>query len=158
MKTVCLEPIGEKPDVHTGDPILDALLSEQLDVLMACGGKGRCATCHVYVEENMDQLSDVEMRERRTLGRLSHRKGNSRLACQAKVQGEGVVVEVPEGMYPEGYEDLEELIGRRAQSPIRHPQDGRILIEEGKIITRSRIMELEDVDFSIDDGDVTEAT
>lgn len=157
MKTISLEPIDKNPTVHTGDPVLDALLAEKLDVLMACGGKGRCATCHVYVEENMENLSDVEQRERRTLGRLSHRKGNSRLACQAKVQGEGVVVKVPEGMYPEGFEDLEDLVGQRANSAIRHPKDGRILIEEGKIITRSRIMELEDVDFSIGEEDVDDA-
>ena len=153
MKTVCLEPISKQPEVNTEEPILKALLTEQLDVMMACGGRGRCATCHVYVEDGMEQLSDVEKRERRTLGRLSHREGNSRLACQAEVQGEGVVVRVPEGMYPEDLQDIEDLIGRRAQTDIRHPEDGRILIEEGKIITRSRIRELEDVQFELSEED-----
>jgi ferredoxin len=157
MKTVCLEPLDKTPEVHTEEPILEALLAEQLDVMMACGGRGRCATCHVYVEEGMQQLSDVENRERRTLGRLSHREGNSRLACQAEVQGEGVVVRVPEGMYPEDLQDVEDLIGRRATSDIRHPEDGRILIEEGKIITRSRIRELEDVEFAITEEETDDA-
>ena len=39
--------------------------------------------------------------------------------------------------------------GRRAEERILHPLDGRVLIETGKIITRSRITELSQVDVDV---------
>jgi ferredoxin len=146
MKTVSLEPIDKRPQIHTEDRILDALLAERVDVLMACGGKGRCATCHVFVEGGCDRLTPKEDREIRTLNRLSNRGENSRLACQARVIGEGVQVRLPDGMYVTENKDLEDLIGMRAEKNILHPIDGSLLIPRGKIITRSFIMELADID------------
>lgn len=151
MKTVSLSPINRRPEIHTNDRLLDALLTEQVDVLMACGGRGRCATCHVHVEAGMDCLTEVEDRELRTLNRLSARGKNSRLACQARVLREGVEVRLPEGMYFTGTRDLEGLIGQRAEHNILHPIDGRVLIPIGKIITRTFIMELVDVDADLDE-------
>lgn len=151
MKTVSLKPINKRPEIHTEDRLLDALLAEQVDVLMACGGKGRCATCHVFVEGGCEQLSPVENRELRTLNRLSNRGEKSRLACQARVEGEGVEVRLPEGMYVLENNDLDELIGMRAETNILHPIDGRILIPEGKIITRSFIGQLADVDADVEE-------
>jgi ferredoxin len=149
MKTISLKPINRRPQVHTDERILDALLAEQLDVLMACGGKGLCATCHVCIEEGGEQLSEIQYRERRTLERLSNSAPNSRLACQARVHGEGVAVRLPEGMYVVENKDLEELIGQRAEVNILHPVDGSLLIPEGKIITRSFIMKLADIDADL---------
>ena len=67
---------------------------------------------------------------------------NSRLACQARVEGEGVVVELPAGMYISQDDDIEDLIGRRAQSDILHPLTGQVLVEEGKLVSRSMIGKL----------------
>jgi len=116
---------------------------------MACGGQGICSTCHVYVREGSESLTPPSERERRTLALLTGSKGNSRLACQARVIGEGLVVELPEGMFIESAHELKSLIGRRAEIPIRHPKDGRVLIEKDKIITKSRILELQDVNFNV---------
>jgi hypothetical protein len=66
------------------------------------------------------------------------------LACQARVINEGVVVELPSGMYLSDVDDVEELIGRRAQQNILHPISGQVLVEEGKLITRSMISKLKD--------------
>ncbi len=150
MKKVMLRPIDRQPSIETNQRILDALLAEQVDVMMACGGRGRCATCHVFVEEGMDQLSPAENREIRTLNRLSNRGGNSRLACQARVQGQGVRVRLPEGMYIQDTQELTSLIGQRADDNYRHPITGETLIEKGKLITRFAIMELDDVDLDFD--------
>lgn len=150
MKKVSLKPLNRTTQIDTNARILDALLAEKVDVLMACGGRGRCATCHVYVEEGADCLSPMEMREKRTLGRLSARGENSRLACQARVLKEGVKVRLPKGMYVTERINLQSLVGKRAQENILHPIDGSILIEEGKLITRYAVMELEAIDFNND--------
>jgi hypothetical protein len=88
-------------------------------------------------------------REKRTLSLLTGRDPGSRLACQARVIGDGVIVELPEGMYIESANDLESLVGRRATVPILHPRDGRVLIPANKIITRSRILQLENEDLNV---------
>lgn len=149
MKNVTLQPMDAQVVVVTQARVLDALLAEHLQVLMACGGHGLCATCHVWVDEGRAQLTPLTEREKRTLGWVSGADGRSRLACQAKVLGDGVVVSVPEGMYIESTQNLEKLIGQRAMVNILHPIDGRILIAKGKIITRSRIMELSSVDLDM---------
>jgi ferredoxin len=149
MKQVTLEPLGRKIEVKTNERVLDAILSQSLPVLMACGGKGLCATCHVWVEAGADKVTPLTEREKRTLARVSGANECSRLSCQARILGEGVVVKLPDGMYIESTKDLESYIGKRAADNILHPVDGRVLVQRGKIITRSRIMELSDVDVDM---------
>ncbi|MBL8149582.1 MAG: 2Fe-2S iron-sulfur cluster binding domain-containing protein [Blastocatellia bacterium] len=149
MKVVVLRPLNDKVVVKTETNILDTLLARNCEVAMACGGQGICATCHVYVKEGQESLSPMTSREKRTLSLITGSNSYSRLACQAKVIGEGVVVELPEGMYLETASDLTTLIGRRAEVPILHPRDGRVLIPKGKIITKSRIMELQNENLDV---------
>lgn len=149
MKNVELMPVGKKVAVHTNERVLDAMLAQELKVLMACGGKGLCATCHVWVDQGMEKLTPCTEREKRTLQRVTGCDARSRLSCQARVLGEGVVVRLPDGMFIQSAVDLETFIGQRAATHILHPIDGRVLVEKGKIITRSRIMELKSVDFDV---------
>ena len=147
MKSIEIIELGRRPTIHTQDRILDALLGEQVDVLMACGGRGRCATCHVHVEHGQGALSEMTDREIRTLNRISARRDNSRLACQARVLGEGVRVSLPNGEYLTDQTNLEDLIGKRTERAILHPLDGRVLVDSGQLITRYMLMELEEVDL-----------
>jgi ferredoxin len=149
MKTIVLRPLNDKVVVRTETNILDTLLARKCDVAMACGGQGICATCHVFVREGSDSLTPMSAREQRTLGLITGANSSSRLACQAKVVGEGVVVEVPLGMYLQSSSDLTTLVGRRTEVPIKHPKDGRVLIERDKIITKSRILELQSENFNV---------
>lgn len=149
MKSVLLEPLGARVDVKTESQVLESLLAGKCDVAMACGGQGICATCHVRVVSGHESLSPPTTREQRSLALMTGRCQGSRLACQAKVLGEGVVIEVPEGMFIEKADDLESLVGRRTRVPILHPKDGRTLIRKNKIITRSKITQLEDEDFDV---------
>lgn len=149
MKLVTLEPLGEGVSVKTESQVLDALLAKNCNVAMACGGQGICATCHVNVLEGHESLTPVTSREQRSLNLMTGRCSGSRLACQARIIGEGVVIELPEGMYIEKAEDLETLVGRRTKIPILHPKDGRVLIRKNKIITRSKITQLENEDFDV---------
>ena len=147
MKQVTLSPLNDTVHIKTEANLLDALLANELDVIMACKGRGLCATCLVHVVEGHDDLTPMTDVEKRRLGRLTTTKKNSRLACQARVMGNNVKVEVPEGMYIESAADLTALIGRRAESSILHPVTGETLIAKGKLITRSKITQMESVEF-----------
>lgn len=146
VKTVKLEPIAQESSVQTNSNLLSVLLNKDLDVLKECGGRGMCATCHIYVKSGSQALSPINRREQRTLEVITSCQPNSRLACQARVVGEGVVVELPPGMYVNSLQDIEALIGRRAETNLLHPITGALLVEEGKLITRSMMRQLENTD------------
>lgn len=144
VKTVRLEPIAQATSIETNGNLLSVLINKDLDVLKECGGRGMCATCHIYVKDGMDSLSPVNRREQRTLEVITTCKPNSRLACQARVLKDGVVVELPPGMYINSIKDIEALIGRRAEQDLLHPITGQVLVEAGKLITRSMMKQIED--------------
>ena len=149
MKSVHVETHEDPVDVSTNARVIEAVLACQEKLPMACGGKGLCATCHVYVVEGAERLSPITPREKMSLPMLADRQPNSRLACQAKVLGNGVKIALPRVQYLDGSVELEKLIGRRTEVPIVHPLHGTVLIAPGKIITRSRIRELSFVDIDI---------
>ncbi|GAP95500.1 2Fe-2S iron-sulfur cluster-binding protein [Leptolyngbya sp. NIES-2104] len=144
VKTVRLEPIAQESAIETMGNLLSVLINKDLDVLKECGGRGMCATCHVYVQDGMDSLTPINRREQRTLEVITSCKSNSRLACQARVIGSGVIVELPLGMYINSIKDIEALIGRRAEQDLLHPINGQVLVESGKLITRSMLKKIED--------------
>ena len=148
-KIVRLEPIAQQTSVETNGSLLSILINKDLDVLKECGGRGMCATCHVYVSQGMDSLSPMNRREQRTLEIITTCKPHSRLACQSRVLGNGVVVELPPGMYINSLQDIEALIGRRAEQDLLHPITGQVLVEAGKLITRSMLKQLEDTSFKV---------
>ncbi|MEM6369287.1 MAG: 2Fe-2S iron-sulfur cluster-binding protein [Myxococcota bacterium] len=148
MKDVTIEGLGQPVCVKTNKRIIDALLQGGKPPLMACGGKGLCATCHVFVDAEADALSPQTPRERASLAALRGRTNASRLACQAKVRGP-VRVRRPDGRFIEAAMDVESFVGKRATDDILHPVDGRLLIERGKLITRSRIVQLKTVDVDV---------
>ncbi|MBD3880483.1 2Fe-2S iron-sulfur cluster binding domain-containing protein [Phormidium tenue FACHB-886] len=143
VKIVRLEPIAQETGIETNGNLLSVLIDKDLDVLRECGGRGMCATCHVYVKNGMGALSAISRREQRTLEVITSCKPNSRLACQARVLANGVVVELPPGMYINSIKDIEALIGRRAEQNLLHPVTGQVLVEEGKLITRSMLKQIE---------------
>ena len=149
MKEILLQPSNQRIAVPTQTRVLDALLAKQCNVLMACGGQGICATCHVHVIKGRDSLTPMGDRERRTLALITGMGVTSRLACQCRVIGEGIEIRLPDGMYVQSFNDIESLVGRRTLVPILHPGDGRTLIQGGKFITRTAIMQLADVDFNV---------
>jgi ferredoxin len=143
-KIVRLEPIAQETAIETNGNLLSVLINKDLDVLRECGGRGMCATCHIYVRDGMDALSPVNRREQRTLEVITTCKPNSRLACQARVLRNGVTVELPPGMYINSIKDIEALIGRRAEQDLLHPLTGQVLVEAGKLVTRSMLKQIQD--------------
>ncbi|NJN29917.1 MAG: 2Fe-2S iron-sulfur cluster binding domain-containing protein [Synechococcales cyanobacterium RM1_1_8] len=148
-KQVRLEPIAQSLTVETNATLLSVLLNKDLDVLKECGGRGMCATCHIYIQAGGQSVSPMSRREQRTLEVITSCRPNSRLACQTRVQGHGIVVELPAGMYVQSIQDLEALIGRRANQDLLHPITGSILVQQGKLVTRSMLKLLKNVNFEL---------
>ena len=94
-KTVEADP-AKYPYGRTGEPgsILDIALAHGVELEHACGGTGVCGTCHVIVESGADNLSPPSEDEMDTVEQALGNTPESRLACQAVVQGD-VVVRIP---------------------------------------------------------------
>jgi 2Fe-2S ferredoxin len=93
--TVEVDPARYPYGTH-GRPgsVLDIALAHGIHIEHACGGAGACGTCHVIVEQGMENLSRAEDEE---LDRVDQAPGNtptSRLACLAVVKGD-VTVRIP---------------------------------------------------------------
>lgn len=148
MKQIKLQPLNQDVEVATDSTLLSVLLRQEMNVLQACGGQGRCATCHVYIQAGKESLSPKSEQEILTLSFITSSKVNSRLACQARVRQNGVIVEVPQGMYIGSIGELKALIGKRAQQNLIHPLTGEIMVEEGKLILRSALEKMAEIDSS----------
>lgn len=150
MKTFRIDTVGRAVDVATATTLASALLAQGNGrIKQVCGGKGMCATCHVRVLEGAESLTPMTKREKGTLAMITGAGANSRLACQAKVSGEGVVIDVPPGLYLDSLAQIEALIGRRAEEPLVHPITGAVLVPVGKIITRSTVNALKTIDADV---------
>ena len=93
---------GELPYSHHGKPesFLDVAKNHGVPLEHACGGSCACTTCHLYVREGEENLSEPEDKELDRLDTAWDLRTNSRLGCQAVIKGD-VVVEFP--MYTRNY-------------------------------------------------------
>lgn len=74
--------------------LLQHFHSHQLDWMHACGGKGKCTTCKVFIKEGGTHFLPLTAAEQR-YQRIGALKDTERLSCQAMTTGD-VVIEVPE--------------------------------------------------------------
>jgi 2Fe-2S ferredoxin len=88
-----LEAEGEVP---AGTDLLRA--STQLGAKhgSACGGVCSCSTCHVWVKQGFDSLSEQEDAEMDILDKAFDVKPTSRLGCQAQLSDADVVYQITE--------------------------------------------------------------
>lgn len=78
-------------NVPVGASILQAAQSVGAPEGYACGGVCACSTCHVHVQNGADLLSEAEDEENDILDKAFDVRATSRLGCQAKIVGDGVV-------------------------------------------------------------------
>lgn len=78
-------------EVPQGTSILQAAKRAGAPEGDACGGVCACSTCHVYVEEGGELLSEASEDEEDILDKAFDVRINSRLGCQAKIQREGSI-------------------------------------------------------------------
>jgi 2Fe-2S ferredoxin len=95
MPRVTFQPDGKSAEVAPGTSLLDAAEAAGVDLPSNCGGVCACTTCHVWVEAGLASLSEIAEREDDKLQEAAGLSAHSRLACQARVGAEDVVVRVP---------------------------------------------------------------
>jgi 2Fe-2S ferredoxin len=96
-KTVTFEH-GKLPYKDHGkrESLLDVALNNGVHLDHACGGNCACTTCHIWVKEGADLISEMEDDEADKLDMAADLQLNSRLGCQAVITKPGkVVVEIP---------------------------------------------------------------
>ncbi len=96
-KTVTFEH-GKLPYKDHGkeESLLDVALNFGIKLDHACGGNCACTTCHVWVKEGADLISEMEDDEADKLDMAADLQLNSRLGCQTVIKKPGkVVVEIP---------------------------------------------------------------
>lgn len=86
-------------ECRKGLSILDAAEECGARVGHACGGNLACSTCHVYVEQGLESLPEIHDKENDIMDKAWAVRPESRLACQAQVAAEDVVVTIsPESL------------------------------------------------------------
>ena len=95
MPNVTFLPSGKTVAVPRGTSILDAAEAAGVDLPHNCGGVCACTTCHVWIEQGLETLSEIEDREDDKLNEAAGLEPSSRLGCQACVEDADVVVRIP---------------------------------------------------------------
>ncbi len=76
--------------------LLDVALNNGITLDHACGGNCACTTCHIWVKEGAQNLSEMDDDEADKLDMAADLQLNSRLGCQSTINKPGkVVVEIP---------------------------------------------------------------
>ncbi len=79
-----------------GTQLLDVALENGIEIEHVCGGVCACSTCHVYIEEGMNSLSESEEDEDDRVEEAPGLQRNSRLSCQCRIIDKGpIVVRIP---------------------------------------------------------------
>ncbi|MEJ2630636.1 MAG: ISC system 2Fe-2S type ferredoxin [Acidihalobacter sp.] len=92
-ETLC--PQGAEIEVESGVSVCDAALRNGIEIEHACEKSCACTTCHVYVRGGFDSLAEPEEEEEDMLDKAWGLEPDSRLSCQAIVDDEDLIVEIP---------------------------------------------------------------
>lgn len=92
-ETIC--PEGTEIVAESGVSILDNALRNKIRIEHACEKSCACTTCHVVVREGFDSLAEASENEEDYLDKAWGLEPESRLSCQAMVQDEDLVIEIP---------------------------------------------------------------
>ena len=96
MMNVTFLPQDITVTARPGDTVLDVALDHGIEMAHECGGNCACTTCHVHVLEGLPSLSVMEEVEADRLSTAENLLPNSRLGCQAILQGGDVTVQMVE--------------------------------------------------------------
>ena len=88
-------PEGMTVDAQTGTSVCDVGLKNGISIEHACEKSCACTTCHVYIREGLDSLSEATENEEDYLDKAWGLEPDSRLSCQALVGEEDLVIEIP---------------------------------------------------------------
>jgi ferredoxin, 2Fe-2S len=89
---------GRTGEVEVNVTLLEASKALGFPLNHDCGGNASCTTCRVEVQMGGENLSEIDFEEQDLLDREALSEPWHRLGCQARVQGD-VVVLVPEAKW-----------------------------------------------------------
>jgi ferredoxin, 2Fe-2S len=88
-------PDGAVFNAESGVSICDALLQNGIEIEHACEKSCACTTCHVYIREGFESLEESDENEDDYLDKAWGLESDSRLSCQAIVNQNDLVIEIP---------------------------------------------------------------
>ena len=105
-------------EVPKGTTVLEAADQAGAQVGHSCGGVCACSTCHIWVRQGLDSLSEQQDDEMDRLDQAFDVRAYSRLACQSEI----------------GDEDLEVVITQESLTAFmdENPEVRKKLIAEGQ--------------------------
>ena len=99
-------PEGAVIEATRGMTICDVLLANDIEIEHACEKSCACTTCHVIVREGLESLAEADEKEEDLLDKAWGLEPNSRLSCQAVIDQQDLVIEIPKysiNMVKEGH-------------------------------------------------------
>ena len=88
-------PKGAEIDAPAGETLCNILLEHGIEIEHACEKSCACTTCHVVLREGFDTLEPAEEKEEDMLDKAWGLEAQSRLSCQALVNGQDLTIEIP---------------------------------------------------------------
>lgn len=88
-------PDGAVIEAESGMTVCDVLLANDIEIEHACEKSCACTTCHVIVREGLESLPEANDEEDDLLDKAWGLEPNSRLSCQATIQQQDLVIEIP---------------------------------------------------------------
>ena len=88
-------PEGKVVEAEPGISICQLALNNGLNIEHACEMVCACTTCHVIIRQGFNTLAPLEEREEDLLDKAWGLEPLSRLSCQAIVDSQNLVVEIP---------------------------------------------------------------
>ncbi|MEW5790593.1 MAG: ISC system 2Fe-2S type ferredoxin [Pseudomonadota bacterium] len=88
-------PEGAEIEAEPGETIIEAALRNGIEIEHACEMSCACTTCHVILRQGFESLEPAEETEEDLLDKAWGLEPTSRLSCQAVVEDQDLVVELP---------------------------------------------------------------
>ena len=148
MSTITIDIDGQKIQAEQNSTLLSVFRDNDILVNQICGGQGMCASCHFFVVGGVDAMTAPTKQEQMTLQYTKIDRPGARLACQTRVIGNGIMIELPKGTFVESERDLEQEIGKKAKKTLIHPMTGEVLVEAGKLVMRSALEKMKQASSS----------
>ena len=139
MSIITIDIDGQKVQAEQNSTLLSVFRDHDILVNQICGGQGMCASCHFFVVGGLEALTAPTKQEQMTLQFTKIDRPGARLACQTRVIGDGIMIQLPNGTFVESEQDLVQEIGKKAKKTLIHPMTGEVLVEAGKLVMRSAL-------------------
>ena len=88
-------PEGAEIEAPAGTSLCEAMLEHDVEIEHACEMSCACTTCHVVVREGGASLAPADEKEDDMLDKAWGLEADSRLSCQARMDGADLVIEIP---------------------------------------------------------------